>query len=98
MSKEKYTLYTNTNVDRKAKKLIKGNTQLDKKLRKVFKQMEKDPFYKSLRTHKVNSPKWGMLYSSRVTKDIRLLWDFGEESITIMVVDIGGHEGSTGVY
>jgi mRNA-degrading endonuclease YafQ of YafQ-DinJ toxin-antitoxin module len=58
----------------------------------------KDPFYKGLKTHKVNSSKWGEIYSSRITKDLRVLWDFSQNELIIIIVDIGGHEGSKAAY
>jgi mRNA-degrading endonuclease YafQ of YafQ-DinJ toxin-antitoxin module len=98
MENKKYFLGTTKSVDKEIQKLIKNNNQLDKRLRKTFHQLKRDPFYKGLRTHKVNSPKWGFLYSSRVTGDIRLLWYLYEKHLHILVVDIGGHEGSKSIY
>jgi mRNA-degrading endonuclease YafQ of YafQ-DinJ toxin-antitoxin module len=46
----------------------------------------------------VISPKWGEIYSSRITKDLRVLWDFSENRLVIIIIDIGGHEGSKAVY
>jgi mRNA-degrading endonuclease YafQ of YafQ-DinJ toxin-antitoxin module len=98
MNQPKYELSTTKRLDKKVRKIIKKNKKLDKRLRKVFKQLKEDPFYKGLKTHKVNSPKWGELYSSRITKDLRVLWDFSENELIIIVIDIGGHEGSKAVY
>jgi mRNA-degrading endonuclease YafQ of YafQ-DinJ toxin-antitoxin module len=98
MKQLKYELSTTKRLDKKVRKIIKKNKKLDKRLRKVFKQLKKDPFYKGLKTHKVNSSKWGEIYSFRITKDLRVLWDFDREGLIIIIIDIGGHEGSKAVY
>jgi mRNA-degrading endonuclease YafQ of YafQ-DinJ toxin-antitoxin module len=64
MNQPTYELDTTKRVDKKIQKIVKKDKKLDKRLRKVFKQFKKDPFYKSLKTHKVNSPKWGEIYRS----------------------------------
>jgi mRNA-degrading endonuclease RelE of RelBE toxin-antitoxin system len=96
MSKYKYNF--TKNFERKSSKLFKKNQALRKRFYKTLYKILKDPFYKGLRTHKVNSPKWGKIYSSRITKDLRVLWDFSQNELIIIVVDIGGHEGSKAVY
>jgi mRNA-degrading endonuclease YafQ of YafQ-DinJ toxin-antitoxin module len=96
MSTYKYQF--SKNFERKSSKLFRKDHSLRKRFYKTLIKILEDPFYKGLRTHKVNTSKWGEVNSSRVTKDIRILWDFGKESITIIVIDIGGHEGSAGVY
>ncbi|MFA7142439.1 MAG: hypothetical protein WC175_00425 [Candidatus Dojkabacteria bacterium] len=98
MSKDKYSLNTTKSVDKKIRKLGKGNKRLDKEMRRTFKQLEKNPFYKSLKTHKVNTGKWGEAYSSRVTGDIRILWYLYDKNLLILIIDIGGHSGSKSVY
>jgi mRNA-degrading endonuclease YafQ of YafQ-DinJ toxin-antitoxin module len=65
---------------------------------KVLSNLIENPFLYSLGTHRVNTPKWGRVYSSRVTKDIRIIWDFKDKKLIILVLDIGGHEGSKSVY
>jgi mRNA-degrading endonuclease YafQ of YafQ-DinJ toxin-antitoxin module len=55
MNQLKYELNTTKRVDRKIQKIVKKDKKLDKRLRKVFKQLKQDPFYKGLRTHKVNA-------------------------------------------
>jgi mRNA-degrading endonuclease YafQ of YafQ-DinJ toxin-antitoxin module len=98
MRKEKYSLNTSSRVDKKIQKLIKGDKKLDKRLRKVFRQLEVNPFYKGLKTHRVYTPKWEEAYSSRVTGDLRLIWYLYEDNLLILIIDIGGHEGSKSVY
>jgi len=51
----------------------------------------------SLKTHKVFISDYGKVYSSNVTGDIRVIWSL-EETYVLLLLDIGGHEGSTRVY
>jgi len=51
--------------------------------------METDPFYPSLRTHKMKG-KSG-LFESSVNMDIRILWEFEGDRI-ILLADVGHHD------
>lgn len=76
----------------KSRKITKGNAKVIKALQKSLHQMQEDPFYKSLKTHKVQSKRDGIRYSNRVTGDIRIIWDFDENDTVILILfDIGGH-------
>jgi mRNA-degrading endonuclease RelE of RelBE toxin-antitoxin system len=96
MSKYKYQF--TKNFERKSSKIFKKNNSLRKKFFQTLSTILGDPFYNSLRTHKVNTSKWGKVYSSRITKDLRVLWDFIDDDLVILIIDIGGHEGSKSVY
>ena len=98
MSEKKYSLEITEYFSKKAIKIVKKNSKLDIKIRKVLKILEINPFHNSLHTHRVQAPKWGLVFSSHITKDLRLLWDFKNEKLVILVIDIGGHEGSKSVY
>ena len=93
-----YKYQFSKNFERKSSKLFKKDKSLRKRFYKTLRKILDNPFYKGLRTHKVNTPKWGQAYSSKVTGDIRILWDFKGNDLIILIIDIGGHEGSTGVY
>jgi mRNA-degrading endonuclease RelE of RelBE toxin-antitoxin system len=86
------------NFERKSSKLFQKDNSMRKRFYKTLKKVLNDPFYKGLRTYKVNTSKWGQIYSSRITGDIRVLWDFSENKLKILIIDIGGHEGSKAVY
>lgn len=96
MSKYKYRF--TKNFERKSSKLFKKNNSLRKKFHSTLLMILEEPFYKGLRTHKVNTAKWGKVYSSRITKDLRVLWDFIDDNLVILIIDIGGHEGSKNIY
>ncbi len=82
---------------KKQKKLIYENQCLKPRIQKTLLALCIDPFYKSLRTHKIQIAD-GYVYSSRVTGDIRIIWEFENSELSILLLDIGGHEGSKGVY
>jgi mRNA-degrading endonuclease YafQ of YafQ-DinJ toxin-antitoxin module len=80
-------------------KITKRDIPLQEKVRKILKLLESDPKYPSLNSHKVETRLFGERWSSRVTGDIRLIWDFDEDdNVIILVLDIGGHSGSSKVY
>jgi len=53
-----------------------------------IKLLEKNPFYSSLRSKKLNG-KFGY-YESRVNRDIRLIWQY-ENGRIILLIDVGHH-------
>jgi len=80
-------------------KITKRDVFLQEKVRKALKFLENDPKYPSLHSHKVQTLNLGERWSSWVTGDIRLIWDFDEDNnLIILVLDIGGHSGSGKVY
>ncbi len=82
---------------KKRAKLVKGNPSLAVRYEKFFRSFMLDPYYPSLKTHKVEITNFGLVYSSRVTGDIRILWkSIGNNSIIILTT--GGHEGKSSVY
>ena len=93
--------------------LIKQSKQFKKSVLKLIQQqrlkledlnlviikLSQDPFYKGLRTHKVNTKKLGLKYSSRVDGDLRIIWSFdSNKNLIIHLLDIGGHSGNRSVY
>ena len=86
-------------ADKKTRKLISKNNSLQKFLLETLELLSESPFDFGLRTHKVNSRKYGLAYSSRINGDLRLIWDFdGQEVVFITIQDIGGHSGGNAVY
>lgn len=92
-------LYFSMVLKRSIKKLIRSNTQLKKATRKALDILKKDPFYQSLKTHKVHTRLHGVKYSSWVTGDIRLIWDYDvNDTLVLIMFDIGSHPGKRKVY
>jgi len=78
----------------------KRGNKFKKQLNKTLELLIDNPFCSSLRTHKVITRYDGKLaFSSYVTGDLRLIWRFNNEQIEVIdLLDIGGHEGKSGVY
>jgi mRNA-degrading endonuclease YafQ of YafQ-DinJ toxin-antitoxin module len=79
---------------KKTKKLLKNNLKLILLVAEKIQELEIKPKMPGLKSNKVNTPKFGECYSSRVTGDIRIIWKFGEdgEIEIIELLDIGVHD------
>lgn len=76
-----------------------NDEQRKKRLKTFFQKLALNPAHPSLKSHKVNTPDYGIRWSSWVTPDLRIIWDYyEEEQLTIVLLDIGGHSGSHKVY
>lgn len=95
---KKYQFEVTKKASKKYKKLTSKNKHLQKKVREILKILVDDPFHSKLKTHKVQITNYGTVYSSSITEDIRIIWDIENEMVTIVLLDIGGHSGSKGVY
>lgn len=93
-----YKIYPSKHYDREYKKLVKRDLKLNEQILKIVEELKTDPFKTALRTHLVNSKICKEAYSSRVTKDIRIIWIFDKEEKGILLLSIGGHSGSNKVY
>jgi mRNA-degrading endonuclease YafQ of YafQ-DinJ toxin-antitoxin module len=91
-----YKVEFSVDFKRAYKKYIKNNSLIEEKIKSAIKALSKDPFYSGLKTHKITSRLYGIKYSSRVTGDLRIIWDF-EGSTLIICYALGGHDGG-GVY
>ena len=95
----RYKLVFHQKFLRKSAKLIKKNTEIESRLLAVLAQLSENPFEASLHTHKVNDIHGEIAFSSKITGDIRIIWDFRENEIKIIeLFDIGGHSGKNKVY
>lgn len=84
---------------KKAKKFIKKNQQHREKLNKTINLLIENPFNLSLKTHRVQHRFAGKAFSSHVTGNIRLIWDFTKDNKNkILLIDLGGHSGKDKVY
>lgn len=79
--------------DKSYKKNIKNNNELIKRTSKAIKLLMNNPFFPSLRSHKVNTKRHGQKWSSYISGDIRIIWEFGQKnSADISLLDIGTHK------
>ena len=84
---------------KKAKKLVQKNSDLSKKLKKTLLKMEMNPFDRSLKTHLVIRKNGKEGFSSFVSNDLRIIWEYKNQKQRIIdIVDIGGHSGKNKVY
>ena len=87
------------NFKRRSTKLIKSGSITNSLIGKVIELICNNPGNPRLRTHKVNSRNFGKKYSSKVTGDVRIIWDYSEtDPKVIILLDIGGHSGKHSVY
>jgi len=94
-----YSIKADPFFEKSYKKLTHGNEQLKKAVRKTVKLLEENPNHPSLKSHKVQTRLLGERWSSWVTGDIRIIWDFDEEdNLIILVLDLGGYSGRGKVY
>ena len=94
-----FTLIFTKPFDKSYKSIIKENKEIAKKARKALLLLEQDPFYPSLKTHRANTKNYGAKWSSWVTGDIRIIWDYDTENrLVIILLDIGKHSGTHKVY
>jgi len=94
-----YKFLFSSHFKRKYKKLLKSGSRLEKKTERFFILMEKTPFDYRLKTHKVVSKTGYNAWSSMITGDLRVIWDFNKtKSGFINLLDIGGHSGKRKVY
>lgn len=83
-----------------ARKNFDDNKLLEKALVKSLSFMQEDPFHIGLKTHKVDTILNKDVYSSRITGDWRIIWQFDEELkvATILCLELGTHSGANQVY
>ena len=79
--------------------IIKGELEKEKRTKKALNFLRQDPFYPSLKSHKVNTRSFGEKWSSWITSDIRIIWDFDKENkMIIILLAIITHTGAHREY
>ena len=79
--------------------LLKTNLKLAKRVDKVLQLLEIDPKNPSLHSHQVNAKNFGRAWSSSVTGDIRIIWNYDQQSkLVILILTLGSHSGGDKVY
>ncbi|OGK19527.1 hypothetical protein A2866_00120 [Candidatus Roizmanbacteria bacterium RIFCSPHIGHO2_01_FULL_39_8] len=81
------------------KSLIKGLKDNEKRTNKALRLLKNDPFYPSLKSHKVKTRSFGERWSSWITGDLRVIWDFDpDEKEKIILFAIVTHTGTHREY
>ena len=93
-----FTLRPLPRFARKFKKLVQPGSALAVRFERTLTLLAQNPAAPSLRTHKVDLA--GVkVYSSSVTGDLRVIWRYADGVLDVIdLLDVGGHEGSRGVY
>lgn len=95
----KYTLSFTKSFRKKVIKISKTDRKLASRIDLVLRLLEIDPKNTSLHSHQVNSKNFGRAWSSSITGDIRIIWNYSQENIlTIILLNIGSHSGNNKVY
>lgn len=74
-------------------KIFRRDQFLINKIDDVLRKLALNPFDESLRTHKLKG-RLSKLYASRVTDDLRIIFDFVQEDteLCILLLTIGKHD------
>jgi mRNA-degrading endonuclease YafQ of YafQ-DinJ toxin-antitoxin module len=81
------------------KKFVQNNSILRKRLEKALHILQNNPLHPSLRSHKVDAKEKNDVWSSWVTGDVRIIWEYAGDKIhVIYLIDVGSHSGSRKVY
>jgi len=79
------------------KAIIKGDQE--KRTKKALNLLRQEPFYPSLKTHRVNTRTFGKRWSNWINGDIRIIWDFDQkENMIIILFAIVSYSGTHREY
>ena len=94
-----YKISFATGFDKSFQATIKKDKILIKKFFKTIRLLEENPFYPSLKSHKVDIISFENVWVSSVSGDVRLAWVFDSDNQTIIIcLQLGTHSGSTQIY
>jgi mRNA interferase YafQ len=71
-----YKIVTIPEFDKLFVKITKNNSLLKIKIIACIEKLAQDPFYPSLRSHKVDTKKYNEVWSSSINGDWRIVWAF----------------------
>ena len=91
-------LFTNT-FGESYRKIIKVDGEKIKHTQKALHFLQENPFYPSLKSHKVNTRNFGERWSSWITGNLRIIWDYDpEQKLVILLLAITEHSGTHKEY
>ena len=80
-------------------KVVGNNETLRKKVKTALVKLSITPLHPSLHSHKISTSHHGLCWSSSVSGDIRILWNYDKDKrLRLLLLDIGGHSGTHKVY
>ncbi len=86
-----YTIEYSEKFKKKVVKFLKKHKFLEDKFYKTIELLEKDPFYPSLRLHKLNG-KLDNYYSVSIDMQYRIILNFIIYENHLVLLDIGNHD------
>lgn len=94
-----YKIKSSKPFDKSYKRLIVLDKKFEKRILKVIHLLTQNPKHPSLKSHMVDTKRYGESWSSWVTGDIRIIWDYdSEDQLVLLLLDIGSHSGTHKVY
>lgn len=94
-----YELRFASTFDSTYKVVIKGHKEFEKRTEKTLRLLKTDPFYPSLKSHRVNTRNFEKKWSSWISGDLRIIWDFDEKEKYILLISaITQHSGTHREY
>lgn len=94
-----YTIDFTIKFVRDYKKFTGKNKSLKDLIDKKLLSLINDPFTSEFKTHKVKTHLYNYSYSSRISGDIRILWNIDQNNkLNIIALSLGGHTGQNKVY
>lgn len=79
-----YTIEYTRQFNEDYKREVRKNKEIKKRIDKAILLLSNDPNYPSLKSHKVNTTSNGTRWSSWVTGDLRIIWDYDEDGKLIL--------------
>lgn len=78
---------------RRMKKILKYDKLLVDQVNQTMALLKVNPFYPTLKTHRISHPIYGEVNSSKVNGDIRVLWVFKDGGFKVLnILAIGGSQ------
>lgn len=89
-----YSLQPTRVFSKNYERILKYSIKTADRIDLVLKRLQNNPFQSGLRTHRIRGHRrYGSVWSSRATGDIRVLWTFDEnDDLLIILLDVGGHD------
>jgi len=94
----RYAIQFTPNFIKKYNKIQKYDSKLYKRIENVLVILSDNPQHNSLRSHKVTLSDGREVFSSKITGDIRIIWNYSNITPVIIMYTIGGHSGKNKVY
>lgn len=86
-----YKIFYSDEYEKKASKFIKKHPELREQYLKTLKLLSLDPYYNSLRLHKLKVGK-RELYSVSINMQYRITMEFYVSEYEIVLIDVGTHD------